>query len=406
METNQNAPSPFIVILDESGYYDGSLDDELKHVLRSLKGIENASYVVNGDNIFVFEKLVSLAKLHLENHPDTNPRDFAPNMVSAATMPIHEAVKDWMIMPVGFRVEPKGDCFQIWHTEFKARLPQEFTTMEEVNDALVSVLKGELIPGEGTFAYKGQNLIFTHSMDPEYLPEKPQLLRRCKRTKHAVTTLGDTAFVSGFSPVSKEQFKRIQAAEKLWAIDMESMRSDALRNIAKVWKKVQNISWTACDTVDYKIPDFGEEDLIELRRLYPGFQKLSDKALYNHFDIFQYSCRFARSWQAYFDPGFLFYMLGELSGWYSGGDVQERFGEFAGHAILSGLEIEEAFDWAERAEAYHTSVRKLAWRTDSAMRFLKNEAQSTPARGPKISTTTDFYRQSRSLNAAPISFVQ
>jgi hypothetical protein len=184
------------------------------------------------------------------------------------------------------------------------------------------------------------------------------------------------------------------------------MRSDALQNADKIWAVLEDFSWDACIGVDDEIPDYGTDDLIELRKLYPGLKRLSDQSLYHHFGDFEFHCRSSRNWQPNFDEGFLFYLLGEASGWYSGGHIQEEFGEFAGHAILSGLQIADALKWAEGAETYNTAVRKLAWRTDSAMRFLKAEKTRKPGVGPEIFTFTDLYERSRSIGAAPVFLVQ
>ncbi|TLX16679.1 hypothetical protein [Rhizobium sp. MHM7A] len=291
MTTEQTASGPFRIILDEIGYYDPAIDDRLKETLRALDGITNATYVVTGDMVFVFDKLVSLVKKHLKDHPDADPRDFASDMVSAATMPIAEAVKDWRVVPLGFRVEPEHPGFRIWHTELHAHLPQDFATKDDANDAFVSLLKGENIPGDGNFAYKGQNLIYTHSMDPDLLPEKPKVLRKCPAVQQTITALGGTEFLKGFSPVSKARFERIQAIEKRWVLDRERMRSDALHNIDELWLQLENFSWAACNGVDDEISDYASEDLVKLRNLYPGLKQLSDKSLYHHFDGFQLTCR-------------------------------------------------------------------------------------------------------------------
>jgi hypothetical protein len=405
MTDQSNTSSQFIIVLDEMGYYHPALDDRLIETLRDLEGVENAEYVVAGDMIFVFNKLVSLVKKHLKEHPGADPREFAPAMVPAATMPIADAVKNWRVVPLGFKIERVAWGFRILHTELKAHLPKDFATMDEANDALVSLLKDESIPGDGSFAYRGQNYIYTHSMDPDLLPEKPEVLRKCPAAQRTITTLGGTQFFPGFSPVSKARFERIQAIEKRWVNDRERIKSDALHNIDKLWRLLENFSWEACDGVDAEIPEYGREDLIKLRKLYHGLKRLSDKSLYHNFDAFQSSCRYLNNWEPSYDTGFLFYLLGQYFGWDTGGPAQEEFGEFAGHAILSGLPFAEALNWAEAAQSYDTSVRKLAWRTDCAMRFLKAEKDRVPGRGPEVFTMTDLYVRSRSIGVTPIEFV-
>ncbi len=406
MQQELATDSPFIVILDESGYYDLSGDDELKMKLRDLEGIENVEYAVKGDMIFVFDKLVDLVKKHLREHPDAAVQEFAPGMVAGATIPIEEAVRDWRIAPFGFRAERKGQTFQIWHTELMARLPKDFENMEAVIDAFVTLLSGDTIPGGGTFVFNGQSLIFTHSMDPDLLPERPSPLRKCPKTNSVRTRLEDISYLPGYSPVNRAQFARIRSIESAWALDRERMKVDALKNADLIWALLENFSWSGSDGVDDDIPDYGIEDLIKLRTLYPGLARLSNSALYHHFDAFEFGCRSSRHWQANFDEGFLFYMLGEAAGCRDGDHAQEELGEFVGHAILSGLAFDDAFKWAEKAETYNEAVRKLAWRTASSMRFLKSEKTRRPGTGGEILTVTDMFERSRSIGSGPAFFVQ
>ena len=398
----QAADRPFTVILDEMGYYDQTGDDKLKIALRSLYGVENAEYVVSGDTIFVFDKLVELVKQHLKEYPDADVRTFAPAMVAGAMMPIGEAVRNWGIVPFGYRSERKGTGFQIWHTELMARLPKDFENMEAVNDAFVKLLSGNAIPGNGTFVFNGQSLIYTHSMDPDALPERPSPLRNCPKPKFAKKRLENISYLPGYAPVDEAQFARIQTIESGWALDRECIREDAFKNTDHIWALLENFSWDACNGVEGGISDYEAENLVGLRKLYPRLALLSDSALYHHFDAFEFGCRSARNWQANLDEGFLFYMLGEAAGCYNGDHAQEEFGEFVGHAILSGLAVNDAFQWGKQAEAYNTAVRKLAWRTASAMQFLKSEKTKKPGTGAEIFTFTDMFERSRSSGFAPV----
>lgn len=50
--------SPFLVVLDEFFYY-ADMGNKLKEALREMPGVPNAQYLVDGEKVFVFEKLGS-----------------------------------------------------------------------------------------------------------------------------------------------------------------------------------------------------------------------------------------------------------------------------------------------------------------------------------------------------------
>ncbi|MDW5418118.1 hypothetical protein R6242_16245 [Iodobacter sp. CM08] len=63
-----------------------------------------------------------------------------------------------------------------------------------------------------------------------------------------------------------------------------------------------------------EVPEFGREDFIELRPLYPELAMLSDGTLYAWFDLYQMDCCYINGWTAARDDNFLFYLISKVAG--------------------------------------------------------------------------------------------
>ncbi|EPV6135598.1 hypothetical protein ACV8B9_004867 [Escherichia coli] len=85
-------PSGRFFCLDEFHNFHMS-DDVLRERLRSIDGIPAVSYQVNGENVFVFEKLVQLVKQNGHN------LESALALVPKATMTAAEAIEAWSVFP-------------------------------------------------------------------------------------------------------------------------------------------------------------------------------------------------------------------------------------------------------------------------------------------------------------------
>jgi hypothetical protein len=145
----------------------------------------------------------------------------------------------------------------------------------------------------------------------------------------------------------------------------------------------------------FDVPEYGDDDVKGLRKLYPQLASLSDAALYNEFDSFQANSRYLRSWSPSYDDGFVFHLLAELVEPDSIDEAVEEFGQLIGHAILSGLPLDRAGEWAKEARTYARAVTSLAHRTAAAMRFLASNKAEAPGRGPAVTTMSDLFTAGR-----------
>jgi hypothetical protein len=87
-------------------YYTESREDTLKEQLRQVSGIPNAAYLVEGEQVFIFAKLVAKVNAYTKAHPGVPVAAFAADLVPDAIASIEEAVNQWHVVPDPYRVRP------------------------------------------------------------------------------------------------------------------------------------------------------------------------------------------------------------------------------------------------------------------------------------------------------------
>lgn len=133
--------------------------DPLRKFLRSIEAIPKTTYAIDGDKVFVFEKLVSLMSQHplfkSYRHPIDQPRDdddyrrlvnTSLVLLRHAWIDASEAVTIWGIQPNGYRIEstsPDHSVFYLRHQRLSVALPVAFTSLANAQAALACLLLGQ-----------------------------------------------------------------------------------------------------------------------------------------------------------------------------------------------------------------------------------------------------------------------
>lgn len=397
-----STPQAPVMILDEFGYYFGGRNDSLKEDLRKIDGVPDATYLVKDRRVFVFDKLVQLVEEHRKLQPGLPLADLARGLIAEATVSAKEAVETWGVVPEPYELaEHPASGLIIRHRPFNARLPGTFQSKDGAQDAFASLLLGGIQSGNGDFAYRGQPMTLCDPLDTALLPPRPVIQHVEEPESLGYTALGYVAYESGFEPVSEALFDDAKEREAAWKNDSIRAARYAQEHVADIWARTATLQLETLDDTTDEVPEYGREDLAELRPLYPELSMLSDGALYAWFDVYQSECYYINGWTANRDDEFLFYLLGKVAGRQHEQDTAKEVGQWVTYALLRGDALAAALAFGREAALYDNALSRLAWRIADAMRFVAEDKKATDLRGHPITTLMDGFRAARKFCITP-----
>ena len=388
-------PVSSIAFADELGDYCSYPQDEWIEVLRQINGVPNATYVVENDRVFVFDKLVHRVQKSGLTKSSGISAHTLDSLIKQATVSANEAVEVWGIIPEQYEVIKSSEgALRIRHRPFNALLPGAFETLLEVQAALANLLLGGVQPGEGDFSYKGQPLTLMEPLDVALLPSRPIIdgLQAIETDKYI--SLNTVEYLAGFAPVSKSLFDEVKALETRWKADSSRAAKYAYEHADALWGQVGRLHLDTLNRSDDKVPEYGKTDVQDLRGCFPELGMLSDDSLYARYNKFQWECYSLNGWEAHRENAFLFYLIGKTTGdW----DKPDFVGQCAGYAILCAEPITDALAFGTAAGLYEEAISHLAYRIADVMRFLQQDTNEAGARGPAVTTMLDLVRSARSV---------
>lgn len=401
----------FIPILDEYGYYafNGLAHDALREVLREREGIPNAVYQVEGDLVFVFEKLVKLVVEQQPQATELPPAELtalALSLLPNAYVTPAEAVQHWSILPrhYGLLKLPSGEV-KIKHNGFGAVIPGEFATEEAAQPVLITLLMGGIQPGSGDFVYQGQAFTWCSPVEMGSLPEQPVLEPVTDLSADTYVTLQGTAYEPGCEPLSEPVFEQLRSRDIEWKQQRAQLMRGCKQQAEWTWIQLSAMDLSPLQRDMDAVPDYGLDDYQELRSLYPELSSLSDATLYYLFDDFQSECYFNNGWSASRDLDFLFFVLGKLANPQLDGDCAKEYGQWVAAALAQGQTRTEALVFAEKAQRYHAAHCALTYHIHQVMSFLRDAKTNAPLQGAPISTWRDTFRMARKFSI-PVEMTQ
>lgn len=374
-------------------------DDRLIEALRAIEGIPNAAYRVDGNQVFVFNKLVELVKERLSTNPDVPLEALARSLVCEASVTAKEAVVRWGIIPEPYEVlSVHGTESLILHRPFNATLPGRFEDQLMLTETLAHLLLGGVVTGNGDFSYKGQQMRLLASLDPALLPPRPVFPGGHVAPDRTYTVLSEIDYEPGFDPVQAAMFNHVTSLEAEWACDSSAAARYAQEHCAEVWARAGDLRLESLNSRADRA--FDTENLSQLRSQYPELPMLSDDSLLDLFDSYQSGIRLTRSWEPSRDDEFLFYLIGMVGLGQDDADDAVRIGLWMACSLLHGSDTEEALTFGLSANSYTNELSRLASRIAAAMRFLVHEKTTPPRQGRRISTVGDLFRQSRKYTSS------
>jgi|GEM_PF-1722521 len=398
---------------DEYGDYIGRNNDALREQLREIDGIPNASYLVKGELVFVFDKLVQdVAQHQLGQARDTPLAELALRLLPDAFVTPMAAVTDWNVMPQPYQLVGVAGRKVIRHGPFDTNLPGTFKDEADAAPALANLLVGGVQAGREDFEYRGQPMTLCNPLDPILLPVRPDFRFAAMPAdiEYAYTALGRVNFEAGFDPIPESLFTQVKELEATWVHHRESATAMARDGAATLWATTHMLSLASLNKSasippEHDPDDEDEDPVPALRSFYPELNMLSDGNLYWLFDAYQTDCGHIRSgWMASRDDKFLFYLLGKIAVATGDDDLGDNalqmVGTMVAYALLRGDDLHVANAFGRAARLYDWHISRLAGRVASAISFVAVDKLATDLRGSKVSTFNDMFRMARSSNIA------
>jgi hypothetical protein len=403
-----------LLMFDEASLILGANDDNLKEDLRKIEGIPNASYLVKDhQQVFVFDKLVAEVKKQQDQGSNDSLQELALRLIPISTMAPKEAIESWRVVPEPYLLEKdntSGD-FIIRHKPFDSIIAAVFHNKKDTNKALALLLIGSVLKGDGDFIYHGQSMKLCKLINTALLPLCP-LIRNIpesidsKTDMHTYTRLGNTRFIEGFEPISESLFDEVKSLEMSWANANGYASQCSCNHVETIWKRVHELSFETLNDPKDAVPDYEQEEIVDLRSIYPELSMLTDGSLYEHFDSYQMGCCYIQGWTANRDDSFLFYLLGKLAIKAVESIDAEEIGTMLAYSLLNGDSLNEGFEFSRSWYQYNSAIKRLASRVANAMQFLEKEKKQGNLQGNEITTMMDAFRLGRKFNAKTIKITQ
>lgn len=409
--TEQSKSSlPKVVILDEFSSYFGNPSDSLRRELRDVQGVPNAKYLVDGNRVFVFEKLVELAEVNQAALRSTDKLvpEAVLSLMSDAWVTAAEAVRDWGIIPTPYKLA-EG---RLLHEPFNALVPAEFDSKDELDTALATLLVGGIVHSNGgDFEFNGQPLLLREDLDIAGLPQPPDLNSTLESVPDSYTfqMLKGAEYIAGFAPLTPLLFTEACEADRSWSVESGNAKRVAFQHVAAIWPRLQAISLESLNEDKEGLLELDEEDeknAEQLADLYPELRQLSRGSLYSQFSEYQSECRFMNSFDPHRDDCFIFYLLGRLIAPDAQGDRGYDMGQIAAFGMLRGDSWEAAAILARKWDLYGTALYSLTDRIVKALRFLIWDNATSELRGGDIVTMVDTFAMARKYKVGTIMATQ
>lgn len=397
-------PPERMIVVDEFHYYMG--DDSLREKLRSIDGVPGVSYQVQGEKVFVFEKLVQLMK---QNNCNLS---LAPELVPQATVTALEAIEDWSVFPEPYErySDDNGLNLSIYHRYFNACIPRKYQSRDECNIDAASLLLGHHIDGEGDFAYCGQQMVLNKPFTMNALPERPEWLNQNHDDSYAYSHLWNTNFVSGFAPIPESLFNDIKSVEMEWKKDTAATFSFVgdLDNTAALWARTDELGLDAIVSISECCWEEDPAHHADFQALYPELSMLPPAVIQEAYDdylegMWEFPDR---------DEAFLFYLIGRTAIAHvcnrNGEEKAQSLlitgdcdfnpvntGKLVAYSLLIGASVDDAYRSGLEAKQFDSAISRLAYDVSLAMNFLSRDAEAKGIVGNPVSTLADTFRLMR-----------
>lgn len=398
---------PFIAILDEFGYYFGKSNDPLRTRLRDSKVVPDTTYQVEGEQIFVFDKLVTLmGDRHNACKDESEFAALALSLAPEAVVPALEAVEKWGIVPRSYELVDEDQGVIVRHRELDSRLPEIYADKKAAQMALAGILLGEIQPGEGDFVYGGQPMVLCSPFALDNVPPLPLINGLSAASKEPYKILREIGYLDGFSQITKDFFDQVKGMESCWRDASASIKQHAWRQLSELWLRATDFEFERFNDPADGAPDRDETEKAEIRRLYPELSMLSIGSLYGHLDSYMAHVGYENDWTPVREEAFIVFLLGRLASRTAHPDEVMLMGQWMAGALLRGDTLEDAIKIGRAARDRGQAIVTLASRVASVMNFLARDHSNYAQQGNEVRTFNDVIRMARSHNTVSLTATQ
>lgn len=407
-----SSASPFLVCIDEYGSYAAQDDEEtrLKRWLRGIDGIPNATFLVEDGKVFVFEKLVRLARFAwysgaLSFDGSKGCAEDALKLLPQSWVTPIEAVEVWKIVPQPYELKEIDGRLRIWHSVFDAYVPVEMPSLERQTQAIASVLAGEIIWGIGHFSYRKQPLVLVNPHRFHRLPALPVCDWANPFQREAEAASGVVPFHMGFPALDRERYESISALRCEWQLDLEKLRDSITVRAHRLWGLIPSLPFHEVFGSEGALSEYDLGRVERTRSIYPEFGMMSDSGLCQLMDMIDDDPEFVLSTAR--EVRVAKWALERLSASMYDTPTVRYFGyrgDFLAHALLTGKSWSEACAYSDDMQALNAEILSLCEAAGSIMQWMAQDAADPRQRGPKISA--GLYEHSRSLSSPAVVVAQ
>lgn len=410
LDTYPTARPLFPLVVDEFGTYFGKEDDEVIRMLKSMRCVPSASYVVYDHGVFVFDALVSAFKA-LEKDFEGRPVGERVNAaIQLATVPPEDAVRVWNVVPYPYRTDvlPSGR-HQIIHTIFNGVVPVDFETFDAVSDAYAAILKSESLPYDGDFVYRGVPLRLEWAREDAFKLSAPDWksipVQPCPMSLMK-SSLYRQPFCPEFTPVNEDAFNRIKALDSQWYVIREQCFTYQQNNVPLIWDSLHRLYQYPCgwDFLSSPEIELSEEDVDAVKRVeqrFPALATLNAKLWYPALLLFWMECYGIESRHDDYafemiDDTLAVFIIGKMAVPGSTGWHCIQLGSLIAYAVSCGESTESAFELAREAHLYIQKLLPLANSIEQSIVFIDRDRSADALRGPSVSTFSELLEMTRS----------
>lgn len=374
--------------------------------IRSVPGVPNRVYIIDGDKMFLFsvlEQLVKDAKIDLAD-PSTEIDAQILAVEPGAWVSVHEGVVSHKVDPYPYKIERHDDgVWRIEHIPFRSLIPQDYASEREAREALVGLMYEPIPAAEGKvidFEYKGQGYTNRPACRLADLPPCPDLSSMMDLNRARTIRLPTIApFEEGF--VSQVEYSEVTTAYSNWR-DVSSTIPSGIKALhEQCWKLAPAVTFERAEVAILAEDHFADDvadamkSLDRLRELYPEMGSMSDKGLCLAFQSYVQNGLFNAEKLTVRHSGFLFYLIGLGCPNSDNPYSRESYGLIYMANFLLSKDDEEALRFYAQWRAYDKTLDRAFYRLNSVMAFLRRAEDGPIRKGPPVSTVMDMFRDGR-----------
>lgn len=440
------------IFLDEAHYLSEATNQSLIEEVRGLPGIPDVNYRVEGEYVFVFDKLISLLKN--QSFPsEQNARHQA--LLTAATSALThalatplDAVQQWNVLPEGFVINIDGDTGRVIVAQktLHSVIPVDLQNGNQAQELLAELLMGRTVPTpydamvEVSGLYTEKAFVGECEVTVMYYRFFGQTYKHVTNGENTfdfpLTPISDffpssgpvhlpaekvETWQSGFPLLSREHYCKLVHYACSWMKDSNYAKELSVKAFCGENGKGFSELLHSLDMTTPFMPHswFLSEDEIPLldalRRIYPEADHVPDVELVSAYSSWHTRHGYISADETDSiarDDQFLFHLVGEYIVFplrinnveYSSQDI----GKVTGYFVLNGLRGEALVEKVRHYAKHNLLVLSAMWNCKWIFYYIRkiNEAGGAITSGKPVTTFADLFRKSRSYSPKLVEATQ